>query len=74
MGAIVGVAVAIWGMNVFSNYGFESVISLQAVEIACGVALGWDSCSAYIQPLPLRQYHRSKLYGGSLSEIMKGAR
>jgi putative ABC transport system permease protein len=40
MGAIVGVAVAIWGMNVFSNYGFESVISLQAVEIACGVALG----------------------------------
>lgn len=40
IGAIAGVAAGVWGMNIFSRYGFETVISLQAVEIACGVALG----------------------------------
>lgn len=39
IGAIAGVAAGIWGVNVFSQYGFETVISLQAIEIASGVAL-----------------------------------
>lgn len=40
IGAIAGVVAGIWGMNIFSRYGFETVINLQAIEIACGVALG----------------------------------
>jgi len=40
IGAVAGVAAGVWGMNVFSRYGFETVISIQAVTIACGVALG----------------------------------
>lgn len=39
IGAIAGVAAGIWGVNVFARYGFETVISLQAIEIASGVAL-----------------------------------
>lgn len=40
IGAIAGVAAGIWGVNLFAEYGFETVISLQAIEIASGVALG----------------------------------
>ncbi len=40
IGAIAGVAAGIWGANVFSQYGFETAISFQAIQIAGGVALG----------------------------------
>ncbi|GAW92624.1 ABC transporter permease [Calderihabitans maritimus] len=39
IGAIAGVAAGIWGIKIFSQYGFETAVSLQAIEIAIGVAL-----------------------------------
>ena len=39
IGAIVGVAAGIWGTSLFAQYGFETAISLQAIQIAGGVAL-----------------------------------
>ena len=40
IGSIAGVASGIWGINIFGQYGFETAVSLQAIEIAVGVALG----------------------------------
>ncbi|HHX50847.1 MAG TPA: FtsX-like permease family protein [Clostridia bacterium] len=40
IGAVAGVAAGIWGTNVFSQYGFETAISLQAIQISTLVALG----------------------------------
>lgn len=40
IGAIAGIAAGIWGINVFARYGFETAISLQAIEIAAGVSVG----------------------------------
>ncbi|HHX73363.1 MAG TPA: FtsX-like permease family protein [Firmicutes bacterium] len=39
IGAIAGVAAGIWGTSLFAQYGFETAISLQAIQIAGGVAL-----------------------------------
>ncbi|NLN06561.1 MAG: FtsX-like permease family protein [Firmicutes bacterium] len=39
IGAIAGVAAGIWGTSLFAQYGFETAISLQAIQIAAGVAL-----------------------------------
>jgi len=40
VGSIAGVAAGIWGINLFAQYGFETAISFQSIEIATGVALG----------------------------------
>jgi len=40
IGAIAGVAAGIWGVNFFGQYGFETVVSMEAVYVASGVALG----------------------------------
>ena len=40
IGAVAGVAAGIWGTNIFSQYGFETAISLQAIQISTLVALG----------------------------------
>jgi putative ABC transport system permease protein len=40
IGAIIGTALGIWGLNVFNRYGFETAISFQAIKIATFVALG----------------------------------
>ncbi len=40
IGAVAGTAAGIWGADVFSRYGFETAVSLQAVAVAVGVALG----------------------------------
>jgi len=40
IGAIVGIIVGIWGTNMFTQYGFETAISMQAIKIAISVALG----------------------------------
>ena len=40
IGAIAGTAAGIWGANLFAQYGFETVISLQAIKISSIVALG----------------------------------
>lgn len=39
IGALVGIVVGIFGMNVFKNYGFETAINLQAIKIVTVVAL-----------------------------------
>jgi len=39
IGAIAGTAGGIWGLNVFSRYGFETAISFEAIKIAVTVAL-----------------------------------
>ncbi|MCR4429924.1 MAG: ABC transporter permease [Tepidanaerobacteraceae bacterium] len=39
IGAIAGTAGGIWGLNVFTRYGFHTAISLQAIKIAVVVAL-----------------------------------
>lgn len=40
IGVIAGVAVGIWGLSMFANYGFQTAISLEAIRIAAIVALG----------------------------------
>ncbi len=40
VGSIAGVAAGIWGINLFAQYGFETAVSFEAIEIATGVALG----------------------------------
>jgi len=40
IGAIAGVAAGLWGINIFARYGFETAVSLQAIEIATLVAIG----------------------------------
>ncbi len=39
IGAIAGIAGAIWGLNLFAHGGFETAVSFQAIKIATGVAL-----------------------------------
>lgn len=39
IGAIAGVAAGIWGVNLFHQYGFDTAISFQSIQIAGGVAL-----------------------------------
>ncbi len=39
MGAVFGVLTGIWGVSMFSQYGFETAVSLQAIQIATFVAL-----------------------------------
>lgn len=39
IGAIAGTAGGIWGLDVFSRYGFETAISFEAIKIAVTVAL-----------------------------------
>lgn len=40
IGAVAGTAAGVWGAEVFSRYGLETAVSLQAVAVAVGVALG----------------------------------
>ena len=40
IGVIAGVAIGIWGLSMFANYGFQTAISLEAIRIAAIVALG----------------------------------
>lgn len=40
VGAIVGVAAGVWGAGLFKHWGLVTTISLQAIEVAAGVALG----------------------------------
>lgn len=40
IGAVVGVAVGIWGTRLFAAQGFETTVTLQAVYVATAVALG----------------------------------
>jgi putative ABC transport system permease protein len=40
LGAIAGTAGGIWGLEVFSHYGFHTALSLQSIKIAVMVALG----------------------------------
>ncbi len=40
IGVIAGVAIGIWGLGMFANYGFQTAISLEAIRIAAIVALG----------------------------------
>ncbi len=40
IGSIAGIAAGVWGVRAFARYGFETAVSLQAVEIATGIALG----------------------------------
>ncbi len=39
IGAIVGVLAGIWGVSMFRGYGFETVVSFQAIKIATFVAV-----------------------------------
>jgi putative ABC transport system permease protein len=40
IGVVAGVAAGIWGTKLFAQSGFDTVVSLKAVTIAAGVALG----------------------------------
>ncbi len=39
IGSVTGVAAGIWGVSIFRGYGFETVVSFQAIKIATGVAV-----------------------------------
>ena len=39
IGSVVGVAAGVWGVSIFRSYGFETVVSFQAIKIATGVAV-----------------------------------
>jgi putative ABC transport system permease protein len=39
IGSIAGTVAGIWGVNMFESYGFETVVSFQAIKIATVVAL-----------------------------------
>ncbi|HQD42195.1 MAG TPA: FtsX-like permease family protein, partial [Bacillota bacterium] len=39
IGSVAGVAAGIWGVNIFRSYGFETVVSFQAIKIATLVAV-----------------------------------
>jgi putative ABC transport system permease protein len=39
IGSVVGVAAGIWGVSIFRGYGFETVVSFQAIKIATFVAV-----------------------------------
>lgn len=40
IGVIAGVAIGVWGLRAFDNYGFPTAISFEAIRIAATVALG----------------------------------
>lgn len=40
IGAIAGVAAGIWGVSIFGQYGFETAVSIQAIQISTLVAMG----------------------------------
>lgn len=40
IGVIAGVAVGVWSLSLFGNYGFPTAVSLEAIRIAATVALG----------------------------------
>jgi putative ABC transport system permease protein len=40
IGAALGTLLGMWGVNVFNNYGFSAVVSMDAVKVAVFVALG----------------------------------
>lgn len=40
IGAIAGVAAGIWGVSLFGQYGFETAVSMQAIQISTLVAMG----------------------------------
>jgi len=40
VGAIVGVILGVLGMNLFTSYGFDAVVSFTAIKVAVSVALG----------------------------------
>ncbi|MDI3299077.1 MAG: ABC transporter permease [Bacillota bacterium] len=40
IGAVAGVAAGLWGSHLFTRYGFETVVTAQAVQVAVLVALG----------------------------------
>lgn len=39
IGAIAGIALGVWGLGIFSKYGFQTAVSFQAIKIATVVAL-----------------------------------
>ncbi len=39
IGTAAGIAAGVWGVNIFRSYGFETVVSFQAIKIATGVAV-----------------------------------
>jgi putative ABC transport system permease protein len=39
IGSVAGVAAGVWGVNIFRSYGFETVVSFQAIKIATLVAV-----------------------------------
>ncbi|MGI6704685.1 MAG: ABC transporter permease [Clostridia bacterium] len=39
IGAVTGVAAGVWGVSIFKSYGFETVVSFQAIRIATLVAV-----------------------------------
>ncbi|MCL5045447.1 MAG: ABC transporter permease [Actinobacteria bacterium] len=40
IGSLAGIGAGLWGMQAFARYGLETAVSLQAIEIATGIALG----------------------------------
>ncbi len=40
IGVIAGVAIGVWGIQIFANFGFPTAISFEAIRIAATVALG----------------------------------
>lgn len=40
IGVIAGVAIGVWGIQIFANFGFPTAISFDAIRIAATVALG----------------------------------
>ena len=40
IGVIAGVAIGVWGIGIFANFGFPTAISFEAIRIAATVALG----------------------------------
>jgi len=39
IGAIAGIALGLWGLSIFTKYGFQTAVNLQAIKIASLVAL-----------------------------------
>lgn len=40
IGVVAGVAIGVWGIQIFANFGFPTAISFEAIRIAATVALG----------------------------------
>jgi len=39
IGSVIGCLLGVWGIGIFGQYGFETLVSFQAIQIAVGVAL-----------------------------------